>query len=933
MLNSELASVKSFSLKDVVRVTSLKPNEPGGSMPGQRQLRLSTLALGTSKCKVLRAISIVLSNSRGRRFVQSSLAAVYLLITITVAVASHPHLMAQEVTSQATPQTGLPDAPGATQYPAAEVLPAEDDRTTVVIESLGPQTKAGNLYTLDDDVVITYRDRVVRADHIEYNTETGELTANGHLHVTGGPNHEDIKASHGTMNLNLQTARFYDVTGSVGLKNNGHSLTTYANSNPFLFTGKIVVRTGPQTYEIYEGTLTTCQLPNPDWMLDSGKFTVDMDGGKAKAQNSIFRMMNIPLMFMPYVTHPVDSEQRQSGFLIPVPGYSSTKGFTFGDGYYWAINRSTDLTIGLQYYSLRGWEESASFRYKGLGNNFAKSHYSGLQDRGIVTDGVFVNQGGEDVTFSGRHDFSQETRVVADAEYLSSYTYREAFAESFSLAVSSDILSIAYGVHESNGYSEGLRADRYQGLKMAAQAATPALPRPVGPRPFADPVGGTPAVPEEQVRIFHAPSLDFSSTEHEIGRSGLQWSVESSYAGLSRVQPNFSTGGLTQRVDLHPEISYPLKFDGWRLRSSVGFRETAYSRSRQTPYSPDGLPVELPNAINRSDVEAEVDLRAPVLERTFTAPGLEKLFDGNDVKHTIEPEVTYRYVAGINNFLNILRFDDVDVASDTNELEYGVTQRLFLRPVKDRPCKEKRPTGEQDDPDEDGGRIYAKEQSVGWGKHEPVCGSRELISWRLTQKYFFDENFGGAVINGRRNIFDTTLNFSGIAFLTEPRAISPVVSRMRWRTSEHIDVEWDFDLDTGAKKFTSNNVIVDVHQNNIFAGLSYAKLNAPGRFFTEGVSSAVSNFNQLKLLLGYGSPTKAGLGVAANVGLDLRAGDSGLLQYGALQGSYNWDCCGFSVEVRKYELGSVRNETSERFNFTLLNIGTAGNLRRAASLF
>jgi LPS-assembly protein len=39
------------------------------------------------------------------------------------------------------------------------------------------------------------------------------------------------------------------------------------------------------------------------------------------------------------------------------------------------------------------------------------------------------------------------------------------------------------------------------------------------------------------------------------------------------------------------------------------------------------------------------------------------------------------------------------------------------------------------------------------------------------------------------------------------------------------------------------------------------------------------------------------------------------------------------VEVRKYALGSVRNEMVERFNFTLSNIGTAGNLRRAASLF
>jgi LPS-assembly protein len=257
---------------------------------------------------------------------------------------------------------------------------------------------------------------------------------------------------------------------------------------------------------------------------------------------------------------------------------------------------------------------------------------------------------------------------------------------------------------------------------------------------------------------------------------------------------------------------------------------------------------------------------------------------------------------------------------------------LFLRPVKARPCVEKPVNNEQrGDLDPDGGRVYAKERSG--DLKGPVCGSRELISWRVTQKYFFNENFGGAVIDGRRNIFDTTLNFSGIAFLTEPRAIAPLVSRMRVRTSEHLDVEWDFDLDTGAKKFTSNNLLVDVHKNNVFAGLSYAKLNAPGRFFTEGVSSSVSKFNQLRLLLGYGSPTKAGLGVAANVGLDLNAGDSGLVQYGALQGSYNWDCCGFSVEVRKYELGAVRNETSERFNFTLLNIGTAGNLRRAASLF
>ncbi len=226
----------------------------------------------------------------------------------------------------------------------------------------------------------------------------------------------------------------------------------------------MVVRTGPQQYEIYEGTVTSCQLPNPDWMLYSDKFLVDMDTKKARAQNSTFKVMNIPLLYLPYVTHPLDSGGRQSGFLIPTPGYSSTKGIIFGDEYYWAINRSTDLTVGVEYYSLRGWSQSATFRYRGLGNDFARAHYTGLQDRGIVINGVYTNQGGEDVTFSGRHDFTANTRVVADAEYLSSFAYRQAFAESFSQAVSSDILSIVYGVHEANGYDADARVRPLSGV-------------------------------------------------------------------------------------------------------------------------------------------------------------------------------------------------------------------------------------------------------------------------------------------------------------------------------------------------------------------------------------------------------------------------------------------------------------------------------------
>ncbi len=114
---------------------------------------------------------------------------------------------------------------------------------------------------------------------------------------------------------------------------------------------------------------------------------------------------------------------------------------------------------------------------------------------------------------------------------------------------------------------------------------------------------------------------------------------------------------------------------------------------------------------------------------------------------------------------------------------------------------------------------------------------QEWFSWRLTQAYFFDPTFGHAVITSRRNIFDTTLDLSGVAFLTEPRNISPLISRARLRTSGHTDIEWDFDYDTGAKKFTSSNLYVEARANNLFGGVSFASLNAPGRFATETIDT------------------------------------------------------------------------------------------------
>ena len=965
---------------------------------------------------LIQALGANSPSNRARHLFRSAgrtLRLVPLFITTILFAAGHQHLHAQAVTTEEPPSANAPNqnsqstpssSTDLTDIPRAFALPTGKTPETAVLESDLPQSKHDDVYSASGNVVLTYGDHILRADNLTYNDATDDVTAEGHVVLTGGENDEHIEATHGTYNLRTQTGRFYDVHGSVEMERASSASTnptatnsgiaaiktthapSYQNSNPFLFEGRIVVKTGPEDYTIYNGSVTSCLLPNPDWQLFARRIT--MDSGKARAAKSTFTLLGLPLLFFPYITHPVDSNDRQSGLLIPELGYSSaskdtgSKGITIGEQFYLVLGRSADLTIGTIYYSLRGWSENGTFRYHGAADNFFTGHFSALQDRGFYSAGVnsqgqpttvFNNQGGQDVTASFRRQLTTNIRTAGDAEYLSSFIYREAFTSNFNQAISSDITSILYVTDQKNGFSADIRADRYEGLKVVQ----------------------TDTNPEKEVKIFHAPSLDFTGLDHPIPGTPFLWSVTASAAGLSRVQPSistqpaFSTGGLTQRFDLRPEFSLPVHFDGWHIFASVAARETAYSRSRSRSASDStaATPVELNTPLNRADADLSLDIHPPVLERTFTVPRRWQWLLGDQVRHTIEPDITYRDVRGIDNFHSVLRFDDTDLASDTDQLQYGVTQHLYFHPLPPKNPKPKpgcpavpatnpgapgpasgtwdtnssgaSPTPDVDtlNPDErattDANGIpnataTAPDQPTRTHAHKPdpcaqpaIPPQKEWFSWQLAQVHFFNPTFGNAVVDGNRNIFDSTLNFSGIAFLTDPRNSSPIKSRMRFRTSSHTDIAWNFDYDTVEKKFTSSNTFLDVHQGRLFGGFSYARLNAPGLTYSEIIdysinavtgltSSPVANFSQLRFLLGYGKPSEPGLSAAVSSGIDLNLGSA---QYVTVQSSYNWNCCGFSVEYRKYDLGTVRDDGTYTFNFTLANIGTAGNLRRAESLF
>jgi len=73
-------------------------------------------------------------------------------------------------------------------------------------------------------------------------------------------------------------------------------------------------------------------------------------------------------------------------------------------------------------------------------------------------------------------------------------------------------------------------------------------------------------------------------------------------------------------------------------------------------------------------------------------------------------------------------------------------------------------------------------------------------------EYYFEPDFDHAITRGTPNPLETTLDFTGIDFLTEDRHNTPVISRLRMRTSTATDVEWDLDYDAKEGKITSSNL-------------------------------------------------------------------------------------------------------------------------------
>ncbi len=728
-------------------------------------------------------------------------------------------------------------------------------KTGPVILEADTQRESGKVFYADGHVNIVYGDARLQADHLQYNETTKEAVARRCVQFVRGNQH--MTATQANYNFDTDKGNFQDVRGTVKAEHFANP-NVLVSPNPLTFSAEKVQRVDENTMVVSHAWVTVCRPDRPLWKFYAPKATIHMQKS-VRLENATFRLFYVPIFYFPHASLPAGRKLRQSGFLVPAVTKSTTKGYVLGDSFYWAPADWMDATAGAEYLSKRGSSENGELRMKPWENATLTANYYGVIDRGIPgPGGTITKQGGHEDHFFFDALFPHGWRGVADLDQLSSLTFRLAFAETFAQAVNSEVRNTAFLTKDSDGFSVSLASLSYKNFLSAS--------------------------PDTAIVLRTAPEIRASSVDR------APWKKLPVYFGFDafadavhrefNVPPEFSTPSFVSRMEFAPNVTMPLHFGPWlEMTPAFTLRSTRYGGQLQ-----NGIFASQPFV--RTTEEFSLDIRPPAIERTWSSGNAKWM-------HTVEPQLVYHYVNGVEDFARFLLFDQDDTLTDTNDVQYGITQRLFRR------------SGDSD--------------------------SHEIASWSLTQKYFFDPTFGGALVPGQRNVFQALDSVTPFAFADREHETSPLISDFRVEPAGRFDSEFRVDYDAERARITAIGELVKIRPyKESFATLAhFSTLNIPP--ISPANPPVFEPYsNQIRAVVGYGNPVRKGWNGEFGVSYDI---SQQLFQNQLVELSYNGSCCGIGFEYRRLSLGQVRNENQFGLVLRIANIASFGNVRRLESIF
>ncbi len=515
----------------------------------------------------------------------------------------------------------MPDQVFCPQEPLAgdsEIIPVKSITANETVISADDSSIQGNIFNLYGHVIITDRDKQIRADHISYDNESGQTTLSGNIALLSEAFR--VKAAEGSANTRNNTAQFNEIEYQL-YQFPGRGRAARANI------------LGKQTATLEKVTYSTCPQHRQDWVLKADRVKIDQSIETARAKNVSIWFKDIPLMYLPHFSFPTGN-MRKSGFLNPNFGQSTKTGTELKVPWYWNIAPDRDATFSLQYMSDRGTKLNSEYRQ-------LHRQGSSIVEYDILDDSI-RNENRYRTSILHASRLSPDWKVRTDLNYVSDQQFFDDLGEGLG---NSNITHLARDIELQRDHALGyasIRLHEFQALNVANTYQR--LP---------------------QIR------LDLESDSH---KGAIRYSLDGELTRFDH-RDNVTKG---TRLDLSPGIAYTWADSAYYLRPAFRYRHTRYQLhntpigqqkqlSRTTPiFSLDsGIFLERPLQLWQRSQTLTLEPRLFYLYTSYENQNSFPVFD------TTAPDFRFAELFRHN------RFTGPDRQADANQLTLALSSRLI----------------------------------------------------------------------------------------------------------------------------------------------------------------------------------------------------------------------------------------------------------------
>lgn len=493
-----------------------------------------------------------------------------------------------------------------------------DQRTHISADSA--TVSDDNLTVFTGNVVAQQTDRVLKADHVEYNRRSGLVQATGELEFSNN----EIRVTGDSAELNLQNgqgtiknANYF--TGSVNGRGSADSIDIKSKTN----------------LELNNASYTTCPPGDEAWVMEADNIQLDKASQQGTADGVVLKVAHVPILYLPYIRFPI-GDQRLSGFLYPGISQSDKLGTEISIPYYWNIAPHMDATITPHNMSKRGLMLETQFRYLG-------EQSSGLVELNYLPDDKRFGDNREKLVWVHNSTPKPGWSSAINFNYVSDTAYLDDFAGTLKTSSVTHLERNGQLDYNSDSFVFSGLVQDYQNIS--------------GEEPYQ-----------------RMPQLQFN-TRFTNQDNRLNYDINTEYVRFDHRDESRVVG---QRVKFSPYVSFPFQADAGFVIPKLTLHHLNYNLERTAPTQKDNPNVTVPvlSLDTGLFLERTTGFAGTPLLHTLE-PRLFYLYAPNEDQTGLPVFDTALTTFGQSLLFSENRFSGNDRIGDANQLTTALTTRFY----------------------------------------------------------------------------------------------------------------------------------------------------------------------------------------------------------------------------------------------------------------